>query len=413
MGTLSTYQSEVDTMSKKNVFAILVMLVCTFLVSLIVAAQEPLFTKESGGWIYLFQGSDLPGDYFDMYASFIYPVRVEIGTVNNNHLAGEWEDWAYQVPVSIDADGYDRYDYPVILDINFSDLLEQVGVAGAFDVNSVRVLEIVDADLVEIPSQFDAAEDFSASDNARGEVVWQMEGHLGADVTKSFVILFDILANGAKPSPKYGSGPIFNEDIGDWGAMENPYIRVSVSQNGFLENLWLRTYDDETPIYWWDKVWLEVNGAWWTPRDDLGMFKVISSGPVRVTVEAKVNSPARKVNVVKTYSIFRDSPAIRYTTKYSSYGAKINWVEFLKIQGGGDDPDNPRQLWTYSYMLGDEEITTADRVLSHQAISPDDGWIVQQNRNRGFGIMVMQEEGLYTPAFYLYGTTTFVHFTTE
>lgn len=400
-------------MSKSSLFVIVSVLVCSLLANFAVLAQEPLSMKEASGWMYLFQRSDLPGEYFDIYASYIYPVRVEMGMADNNHLDGEWANWKYQVPVSIGADGYDRFDCPVILSIDFTDLLDQVGASGKFDINSVRVLEIAGTGVVEIPSQFDAADGFSESDNAEGEVVWQIEGRMDSDSTKSFVILFDSRANGSKQFPKYSGGPVFNEDIDDWGAIENSDMRASVSQNGFFENLWLRAYDDETSVYWWDKVWLEVGGPWWTPRDDLGMFDVISSGPVRVTVKAEVSSPARKVDVIKTYSIFRKSPAMRYTTTYLSYGTKINWTEFLKLQGGGEDPDNPRQLWTYTYVLGDEEITTTDKILPHQAVSPDDGWIVQQNQDKGFGVMVMLDEGHYMPAFYLYGTTTFVHLTTE
>ena len=113
-----------------------------------------------------------------------------------------WNDnWNYRALVNISTGFYDRTDVPIEAQINFTRQLEANGVAGAFDINSVRVVEyssigeiIDDGNGTGIPSQFDEDNDFDASTNAVGEAVWIMKGHTLSKTNRYYYIYFDLTA---------------------------------------------------------------------------------------------------------------------------------------------------------------------------------------------------------------------------
>lgn len=83
--------------------------------------------------------------------------------------AGWWDSaWAYRVAVDVAAAGYARDDKAADVAINFTPLLDQVGDDGRFDPNSIRVLEVDEATIIDdaVPFQFDRANDFNPSSNA-------------------------------------------------------------------------------------------------------------------------------------------------------------------------------------------------------------------------------------------------------
>ena len=55
----------------------------------------------------------------------------------------EWWNvtWHYRVKLEINSTSYSRTDWPIEYKINFTSLLESLGVSGTFDENSIRVFE--------------------------------------------------------------------------------------------------------------------------------------------------------------------------------------------------------------------------------------------------------------------------------
>ncbi len=114
-----------------------------------------------------------------------------------------WDNaWSYRVPLTVSADGYERYDKPVEATVNFTQLLNSLGQSGALDLNSIRVVEVdaaaqlVDAD---VPFQFDPDPDFDAMNNASGTVVFIMEGATTANATRYYHIYFDVTGGSFSP----------------------------------------------------------------------------------------------------------------------------------------------------------------------------------------------------------------------
>jgi len=106
---------------------------------------------------------------------------------------GAGSDWHYRVPVTLPATS--SVNSTATVDVNFDTIAAQLGVAGTFDVNSVRVVRPggVLATIQEFnDTRFGGATDTIS--NGRGEVRWIIEDA----GTQTYYIYFDITQNGAK-----------------------------------------------------------------------------------------------------------------------------------------------------------------------------------------------------------------------
>ena len=105
---------------------------------------------------------------------------------------GAGSDWHYRVPVVLPAAS--TVNSTAKVDIDFAALMTQLGISGAFDVNSVRVIRPGGA-IATVQEYNDTiyagATDASA---ARGEVRWIVED----GGTQTYYVHFDVNANGAK-----------------------------------------------------------------------------------------------------------------------------------------------------------------------------------------------------------------------
>jgi len=115
--------------------------------------------------------------------------------------AGDWwnNDWHYRHLITVNAAGNARQNKPVEVKLNFTPLLQEQGGSGAFDTNSIRVIEIDANDNVlddSVPFQFDKAGDYHASNKARGTLTFLLTGSTGANETRRYHIYFDITGGG-------------------------------------------------------------------------------------------------------------------------------------------------------------------------------------------------------------------------
>ncbi|MBI4713510.1 MAG: hypothetical protein HY762_09470 [Planctomycetes bacterium] len=113
-----------------------------------------------------------------------------------------------------------KFGLPVEVNLNFTELLNEIRVTGEFDWNSVRVIEY-NADgipVAEIPYQMDKRSYYDAKYNADVNLVWFINDTLLADTIKYFYVYFDTLEHNPKPKPKYRSS-----DLTAWPDRDNNY----------------------------------------------------------------------------------------------------------------------------------------------------------------------------------------------
>lgn len=106
-----------------------------------------------------------------------------------------WWDtkWGYRTTVTVKAAGYTRNDKPAEVEINFSDLLGELGESGRLDTNSIRVVEVNDKGVIDdaVPFQFDRAGNFDAAKKAAGTLVILLTGRTEANDVRRYHVYFD------------------------------------------------------------------------------------------------------------------------------------------------------------------------------------------------------------------------------
>jgi hypothetical protein len=110
--------------------------------------------------------------------------------------SGWWNlSWHYRLPVSVGSASFERLDKPVEIDLNFTQLLAQLGQTGvAFPESSIRVIEVDSAGVVldsAVPYQFDKDAAWEATTNAKGTLIFLLKGTTLAGVTRTFHVYFD------------------------------------------------------------------------------------------------------------------------------------------------------------------------------------------------------------------------------
>ncbi len=107
----------------------------------------------------------------------------------------EWWNgsWHYRVKLTVNTTEYNRTDWPVEYQANFTALMEELNATGIFDQNSARIIEVNDSGgiLHELPSQFDAAGDFNSSTNAAGTLTFILNGTTASYTERWFYLYFD------------------------------------------------------------------------------------------------------------------------------------------------------------------------------------------------------------------------------
>jgi uncharacterized repeat protein (TIGR02543 family) len=116
----------------------------------------------------------------------------------------DWWDanWDYRVAVNVAAGSVARINKPVEVQINFTPLLAAAGGSGAWDENSLRVVEVnAQAQIINtnLPHQFDRAANFNATTNAAGTLTFIMPGTTPANSGRTFHLYFDVATKGIAP----------------------------------------------------------------------------------------------------------------------------------------------------------------------------------------------------------------------
>lgn len=118
----------------------------------------------------------------------------------------EWRlsEWSYRLSISAAVGDYARTDKPVELPLNFTSLLLNTEQSSAVDLQSLRLVEVIDGTEQEtlLPVQFDIDADYDAASHASGTLIFLLDGTTPANTARSYHLYFD-LADKALPALTY------------------------------------------------------------------------------------------------------------------------------------------------------------------------------------------------------------------
>jgi len=148
-----------------------------------------------------------------MRRATLFVLVIFLLSISSVSALDEWwnSSWHYRVRLDINTSIYDRFEWPVEKELNFTKILDEIGIQGTFDINSTRVIEY-DSNgnfLYEVKSQFDIADNYNATSNAIGSIVFLMNGTTPANQSRIYYVYFDTLENGQKEVRTYTTDLIY------------------------------------------------------------------------------------------------------------------------------------------------------------------------------------------------------------
>ncbi len=100
----------------------------------------------------------------------------------------------FRIHTTIGVSGFERFEKPVDIDINFTQLLKDIGKSGTINESSIYVAETNSARTVidsSVPFQFDKATGYNPTTKASGTVVFIMKGTTLSTAKRYYYIYFD------------------------------------------------------------------------------------------------------------------------------------------------------------------------------------------------------------------------------
>jgi uncharacterized membrane protein len=239
----------------------------------------------------------------------------------------EWWNgsWHYRVKITVNTSYYDRFEWPIEYEINFTSLLENLNITDTFDENSTRVVEVNSSGgvLYEMTSQFDKANDYDLNSNAAGTLIFILNGTTSSQTERWFYVYFDTL-NDTKDSPSYSSimdtdwdGDEFNitfninagDDFGFFTFDTNRSENTSGLYKYFLKDEYKFTYSGAGER---TREYIQTSNGYVNLTHDLRGNASFVEGPVRITVfqegyETYWNQADNRTNMTylrKTYTFY-------------------------------------------------------------------------------------------------------------
>lgn len=111
-------------------------------------------------------------------------------------------NWAYRTAIKAEARAYERTDKPAEIEVNFTNLLAPLGENQPFDEASLRLIEVSSDSIVlddNVPFQFDKATTYNAATNAKGTLVFIMQGTTPANSSRLYHLYFDVAGKSFTP----------------------------------------------------------------------------------------------------------------------------------------------------------------------------------------------------------------------
>jgi uncharacterized membrane protein len=237
----------------------------------------------------------------------------------------EWWNisWNHRIMLVVNSTAYDRADWIIETGINFTGLLEQSGLSGALDNNSIRVVEY---DLLgnashEIPSQFDPGENYNASTNAFGTLLFAMNGTSTADTNRSFYVYYDLAENGAKSPGSYTSSLASSFD-GRIASVNTSYFEAYIDTNRSQNTSGMYKINSiiTVPTSQRTAEYAEYFGNGSNLTFDLRGNATITGGPLRVTLTqtgpeiewGNISNQTGEATITKIYHFYNHTGLQQY-----------------------------------------------------------------------------------------------------
>lgn len=125
-------------------------------------------------------------------------------TTNSVLSASPWWDASrqFRIPVTVGSAGFERYDKPVDVSINFTQIVNDLGKTGTLDENSIRVVETDSVGTIldtSVKFQFDKDLGYDATTKASGMVVFVMNGTTLSSINRYYHIYFNLTGGSFSP----------------------------------------------------------------------------------------------------------------------------------------------------------------------------------------------------------------------
>lgn len=270
-------------------------------------------------------------------ASFILFFSFAIGYISNPSYELNqdiwWNtSWHYKIKIEINSTSYERIDWPIEKEINFTQILQNINRQGNLDLNSLRLFEYNFSGHIKypVPYQFDQDENYNPSENAFGTLVFYMNGTTPANSKRVYYLYFDTLENVLKPEVSYSSNITYFNNTGEIEVnttVMSFYIDTNRGQNvsgiyrikGMEEpynDIFIIPSKSENPI----EYLRYSNGTHSFSFDLINNYTI--SGTLRLKVEQRgyetfwgTTARTNKTFVTKTYYFYDNKPWVKIEQK--------------------------------------------------------------------------------------------------
>jgi hypothetical protein len=228
---------------------------------------------------------------------------------SNPEIPWNLPGYKYRTLIRVGAGGYDRHNRPVEVEIDFSKLAGDLGLSDYIDPVEWAVLEHREEGVTSVPFQFDKASDFHPWTDARGTLTFIMTGLTPFGGERRFYVYFGLQGYNARPETANAKG----------------LVRVDL----VAEHQGQASFQVQSPVatYYYHKLGagfatlLDTDGADWLgynpgvgarsdsgsggkyrgtpnmghpegychPGEAVSDSCIVSSGPVKVTIESESN----------------------------------------------------------------------------------------------------------------------------
>lgn len=204
----------------------------------------------------------------------------------------DWATWSARVPIVVDAGQVDRVDEPVVLPIDLKPIGERLGLAGALDLDSLRVAECDTQGQLEqlVPAQFD-------SSATGGELCWLLPGHTPKGTRRHFALLL-------RPKGAAGLLPAAGRMWDAESATVDSVGYVAQFTDGVITSLAPKVNGEVGPEFLRNLI-LSSKATGWSNEEaaTVERFEAVHTGPVRCVVVVRKKLKADVV-YEKTYTFY-------------------------------------------------------------------------------------------------------------
>lgn len=268
----------------------------------------------------------------------------------------EWwnPQWSYRTLVKLQNGAVGKTDYPVEIQINFTELLKGTAPQASLDENSIRVVEYDAAGKikVELPCQFDKAKNFDKHTYARGNLVWIAEGELPPRAVRWFYVYFDLEGSSPKPAAQI-TDPIktYPAECKPHGPhpegsvwIENSRYKILLGRQGGHLYIWqVKAFDNFDITQPGESSWAGFNDCGHALREVFFDLHCEASGPVLVRYRACAPDGAYKI-----LCFYRNQP---WVETYTSLALTYFW-DFDNTRNMVEGRPKPGR---YAFSNGEED----------------------------------------------------------